>query len=79
MRIWHWVNTLLVLLLMFTGLSLRVPDLHILDYRSGVLVHKATGYMMAAGFIFWLVFSIADGSLRRYSYYLGWQILICYE
>ncbi len=66
LRLWHWVNTVLVILLMLTGLSLRVPGLHIFDYRSAVLVHKATGYVMAAGFIFWLVFGIADGSLRRY-------------
>jgi thiosulfate reductase cytochrome b subunit len=66
LRAWHWVNTVLVILLMLTGLSLRVPDLHILDYRSAVFVHKATGYVVAAGFLFWLVLTIADGSLRRY-------------
>jgi thiosulfate reductase cytochrome b subunit len=46
---------------------LRAPGLHLFfDYRTAVLVHKLTGFVMAASFIFWLIYSIVCGSLRKY-------------
>ena len=67
LRIWHWINTLLIVVLLFTGGKLRVPDLHLLfDYKGAVVVHRATGYVMAASFLFWLIYAIASGSLAKY-------------
>jgi len=67
LRIWHWINTLLIFVLLFTGAMLRVPDLRLLfDYKSVVLIHRATGYVMAASFIFWLIYAIASRSLAKY-------------
>ncbi|MGD0231263.1 MAG: cytochrome b/b6 domain-containing protein [Syntrophorhabdales bacterium] len=66
LRIWHWLNTALALLLMVTGLRLRVPDLSIFGYRGAVLVHKGAGLVMAGCFLFWLVSGMVDGSIRRY-------------
>jgi len=67
LRVWHWANTALIVLLMITGVRLRAPGLHLFfDYRTAVLVHKVTGFVMAASFIFWLIYSIVCGSLRKY-------------
>jgi thiosulfate reductase cytochrome b subunit len=65
-RVWHWVNALIVILLMLTSLQLRVPDIALFGtYRSAVLLHKYAGYAMAASFVFWLSYSLLSGNLRR--------------
>jgi len=67
LRIWHWINTLLIFVLLFTGAKLRVPDLGLLfDYKGAVLVHRATGYVLAASLLFWLIYAIASRSLVKY-------------
>ncbi len=67
LRIWHWVNTAIILLLIITGVRLMIPDLHLMpDYRSAVILHRRAGYAMAGSFMFWLLYGIATGSLRKY-------------
>jgi thiosulfate reductase cytochrome b subunit len=66
-RIWHWIQAIIVMILMITGAQLRVPDLTTAPlYRLAVLIHLYAGYAMAAGFLFWLVYSAVSGSLRRH-------------
>jgi len=67
LRVWHWANTVLIIALIITGIQLRAPDVQFLyGYRSAVLLHKFTGYLMTLSFIFWLVYSLATGSLLKY-------------
>lgn len=65
LRIWHWVNTVIIVLLIVTGLELGFTDLHILPFQKAVLIHKVLGFAMIAGFLFWLVAAVLDGSLAR--------------
>lgn len=67
LRIWHWVNTLITLALIVTGVRLMISGLFpLLDYRTAVLLHKAAGFAMAGSFLFWLSYSIISGSFKRY-------------
>jgi thiosulfate reductase cytochrome b subunit len=67
LRVWHWVNTALVLLLIITGIQLRAPGLQIFPgYRTAVLLHKGTGFVMALSFVFWLVYTLAGSGKRQY-------------
>jgi thiosulfate reductase cytochrome b subunit len=68
-RIWHWINTLIVIALMLTGIQLRVPEVERLavwipEYGMAILIHKYLGYAMALSFLFWLIYIIASGSFR---------------
>ena len=65
LRIWHWANTVIIVLLIVTGLELGFTDLHILPFQKAVLIHKVLGFAMIAGFLFWLVAAVLDGSLAR--------------
>ena len=66
LRAWHWFNTVLVLLLMITGIQLRAPDVGIFSgYRTAVVVHKATGFIMAVSFLFWLIYGLSSRRVRR--------------
>ncbi len=67
-RIWHWINALLVLALILTGVQLRMPDARIFgDYRNAVEIHKYLGFALAGSFCFWLiVYLIVGGLIRHY-------------
>jgi thiosulfate reductase cytochrome b subunit len=74
-RIWHWINALIVIALMITGIQLRAPGVEeiarkmavwIPEYSVAVLIHKYLGYAMALSFLFWLVYIIASGSFRTH-------------
>lgn len=66
LRIWHWLNTALVLLLMVTGIQLRAPDVVIFSgYRTTVVLHKAAGFVMVASFLFWLAYTLASRCARK--------------
>jgi len=66
LRTWHWLNTALVLLLMITGIQLRAPDVGIFSgYRTAVVVHRATGFVMVASFLFWLAYTLVSRRARK--------------
>jgi thiosulfate reductase cytochrome b subunit len=66
-RIWHWINALIVIILLVTGVQLRAPGIEIISkFSIAVLIHKYAGFAMAASFLFWLVYVIVKGSFRRH-------------
>lgn len=66
-RIWHWINALIVIILLVTGVQLRVPGIDVLPkFSLAVLIHKYAGFAMAASFLFWLFYVIIEGSFRRH-------------
>ena len=76
-RIWHWINALIVITLMVTGIQLRAPGIEeftrsmapwlwIPEYSVAVLIHKYIGYAMALSFLFWFVYIMASGSFRTH-------------
>jgi len=66
LRIWHWINTGLIVLLILTGVRLRVPGINFLfAYRNTVLIHRVTGWVLMVSYLFWLVYSIVGGNLRK--------------
>jgi thiosulfate reductase cytochrome b subunit len=66
LRIWHWVFAALTILLIITGIKLRMPEIGFFSYRSATLVHKLAGYVMTAAFFFWLILSLMNGSLKKH-------------
>ncbi len=66
-RIWHWTNALIILVLIVTGAELRITDLKIFsDYGFVVALHKYAGYLLAASFLFWLTAYLTVGGLVRH-------------
>ncbi|MCX5816346.1 MAG: cytochrome b/b6 domain-containing protein [Proteobacteria bacterium] len=73
LRIWHWANACIVLVLIITGIQLRVPSIQILhDYRYAVLLHKYFGYAMTGSFLFWFFYYLATGGLTKH-YLMGFE------
>ena len=66
-RIWHWVNAITVILLLLTGFQFRVPGIASLPpHNPSFSLHKWTGIAMAAWWVFWLIYGLASGTLRRH-------------
>ena len=67
LRIWHWVNALMVILLIITGIELRIPGIAALPANSAaLLVHRYAGWAMVISCVFWFVYSLISGNLSRY-------------
>jgi thiosulfate reductase cytochrome b subunit len=67
LRIWHWANALTVILLVITGIQLRIHGVPALRSNSpALLVHRVAGWSMAISFLFWLVYSVISDNLRRH-------------
>lgn len=66
-RVWHWINALLIFVLIITGIQLRVPDVTVFaHYSQTVWLHKYAGFCMAGSFVFWLCYVLGSGSLRKH-------------
>jgi len=66
-RIWHWLNAAIVISLIMTGLYLRFYGIAALTPHDPLLLgHKGLGLTMIAVTLFWLVYSVASGNLRRH-------------
>ncbi len=67
LRIWHWANALLVILLLITGVQLRISGVPSLGPRHPALwMHKYAGWAMVASCVFWLIYSLASRDLSRH-------------
>jgi thiosulfate reductase cytochrome b subunit len=72
-RIWHWTNAFIVLILIITGIQLRVPSIQIFqNYRSVVLIHKYFGFALAGSFFFWFSYYLFTGGLKKH-YIMGFR------
>jgi len=71
LRIWHWTNALLILALIGTGLYLRSQGIASLSPHDTVLMwHETMGYIAVAGILFWFIYNMVNGNIRRH-YLLG--------
>ena len=67
LRIWHWVNALMVILLIITGIQVRIPGVASLRPQDpALLIHRYAGWAMVASWVFWFVYSLATDNLGRY-------------
>ncbi|HSR12337.1 MAG TPA: cytochrome b/b6 domain-containing protein [Thermodesulfobacteriota bacterium] len=72
LRAWHWINAFLIVVLIVTGIQLRVFGIPILGPRHSALwFHKYAGWGMVASFLFWLVYSLGAGHLSRHYIFRG--------
>ena len=67
LRIWHWANATVVVLLITTGTQLRIPGIAAVRANSlNLQVHRYAGWAMTTSCLFWFLYSIASDTLRRH-------------
>ncbi|MFN3075504.1 MAG: cytochrome b/b6 domain-containing protein [Alphaproteobacteria bacterium] len=65
LRLWHWVNALLFLTLITTGLSLHFGS-QIIPFAFARQVHNVSGLMLAGNWVFHVLGSIRSGNWHHY-------------
>ena len=67
LRIWHWINAGVIIMLIVTGLYLRRHGIAALNPRDPILLwHKYLGFAMIIATVFWIAYAVFSGNLRRH-------------
>jgi len=65
-RIWHWINAIIILLLIITGIQLRFSAIDMLEYSWTVSFHKYLGFALTGSFLFWLFYCTVSGAFTKH-------------
>ncbi|MDD5244268.1 MAG: cytochrome b/b6 domain-containing protein [Syntrophorhabdaceae bacterium] len=66
-RIWHWSNAFLIIMLILTGIQLRIPDIvPFPQYGVVVALHKYLGYLLTLSFLFWLSYYLFTRGMGKH-------------
>jgi thiosulfate reductase cytochrome b subunit len=66
-RLWHWLQTFVILLLLFTGLIIHRPDTFgMFSFRYVVLTHNILAVILVANAALSLFYHLASGEIKQY-------------
>ena len=66
-RVWHWINALSFLVLIFTGLQIRYRDvIKVTSFKTAVDIHNIFGFIMIFNFFIWLIYYLFSGKIKIY-------------
>jgi thiosulfate reductase cytochrome b subunit len=66
LRIWHWINAVLIFFLIITGIQLRFPVVTLFPYDHAVSLHKIAGFISIGPFLYWLAYYIITGGFSKH-------------
>ena len=66
-RLWHWLQAIAILGLVFTGLIVHKPDMFgIFNFKYVVQVHNVLGFILVADALFSLFYHLVSGEIQQY-------------
>ena len=66
-RLWHWLQTFVIMLLLFTGLIIHRPDTFgLFSFRYVVLVHNILAVILVINAALSLFYHLASGEIQQY-------------
>ena len=66
-RLWHWLQALAILMLLFTGLIIHKPQFFgMFSFAYVVSVHNVLGFILLANAALALFYNLASGEIRQY-------------
>jgi thiosulfate reductase cytochrome b subunit len=66
-RFWHWLQTFVIVLLLFTGLIIHRPDIFgVFSFRNVVLVHNVLAALLVINAALSLFYHLASGEIRQF-------------
>jgi thiosulfate reductase cytochrome b subunit len=66
-RLWHWLQTFTIVVLLFTGLIIHKPKIFgIFDFRYTVLVHNILAVILAINAGLALFYHLTSGQIRQF-------------
>ncbi len=66
-RLWHWLQTAVILMLIFTGLIIHKPDIFgIFSFNFVVQTHNVLAFILVANAALALFYNLASGEIKQY-------------
>lgn len=66
-RLWHWTNALLFILLMFSGASMHFNGVGLLlDFQAAITLHNTAGILLTVGWIGFIIGNLVSSNGRHY-------------
>ena len=66
-RFWHWLNAVGFVVMILSALQIRYVGLiDVVSFRTAVLVHNYTGFVLIANFFVWLFYYLFTDRIRAY-------------
>lgn len=66
-RVWHWANALMFIILIVTGLQIRYLDIFsLMSFRTAVVTHNWVAFALIANFFIWLLFYLFSDKNKAY-------------
>jgi len=65
-RFWHWLQTVLIVILLVTGLFIHRPDLFGISFRGLVVIHNVSAAILAINAFLSLFYHLASGKVRQF-------------
>ena len=66
-RLWHWLQTFAIMILIITGVIIHKPDLFgIFGYRSIVYIHNIVAVILAINAFLALFYHLASGEIKQF-------------
>jgi thiosulfate reductase cytochrome b subunit/nitrate/TMAO reductase-like tetraheme cytochrome c subunit len=67
-RIWHWFNVLLFVLLISTGISMHYSETNsmYIPFRQSMIIHNIAGILLSLIYAFYVISSIVTGNIKHY-------------
>ena len=68
LRIWHWINVTLFLLLIVTGISMQYssPTHQLIPFSVDVSIHNAAGILLTLNYLFFIIDGLISGNYKQY-------------
>ena len=63
-RIWHWTNAVLIIVLGVTGMSLHFadPDRLLVEFSLAVRIHNVAGVILIGAYVFFVIANVVSGN-----------------
>lgn len=66
-RFWHWTQAMMIMILLYTGLSIHLPNtLLLLNFDWAVRIHNAIGIMLLINAAVSLIYHLSSGEIKQY-------------
>ena len=68
LRIWHWLNALFFILLIFSGINLQYASTEnpVIAFATAITVHNMSGILLTVNYLMFLLLNIISGNYKQY-------------
>jgi thiosulfate reductase cytochrome b subunit len=65
-RLWHWLQAMVILCLLLTGLVIHFPGLRLLSFASAISIHNVLGLILVGNAALALFYHLTTGEIRQF-------------